>query len=161
MCVVTGDIECVYLQNINFSIQFKHESPVFLKIMGASHLGERMWCQRSLIRIQVTGMLKKSLYVLIVRKCYRMHWLKAQIPRQGASFVWVILWDWSYSTSWSNLRRFMLRCVCRKENGWSSWLQISITYVQIEHGKAGVNMAKDHEIVYEQSLCDFCSTVFI
>ena len=44
MCAVTGDIECVNLQNINFSILqlFKQESPVFLKIMGASHLGDRM-----------------------------------------------------------------------------------------------------------------------
>ena len=41
MCVVTGHIECVYLQNIKFSIlqQFKQESPVFLKIVGLHTLG--------------------------------------------------------------------------------------------------------------------------
>ena len=41
MCVVTGHIECVYLQNIYFSIlqQFKQESPVFLKIVGLHTLG--------------------------------------------------------------------------------------------------------------------------
>jgi len=49
-----------HLSNINFSIlqQFKQESPVLLKIMGASYLGDRIWCWRSLINIQVTGMLK-------------------------------------------------------------------------------------------------------
>ena len=29
--------------------------------------------------------------------CYWMHWSKAQTPRQGASSVWVILWNWSYT----------------------------------------------------------------